>query len=76
MFDDFDFGFEREPYENDLEDLSNREAWEDEQYEREDHNWDERDELDPEFPFEAEDRYLDSAYEDRYYQPEGGYDYL
>ena len=71
-FDDFDYY--PEPYENDLEDLMDREAFEDALAEREDHNWDERDELDPEFPFESEDRYLDSAFEDRYYAPQVEFD--
>ena len=68
MFDDFDG--EREHYENDLEELGQRESWEDAMYEREDHNWDGRDEDEP------EDRYLDSSYEGRYYESESGYDYL
>jgi len=77
--DEFEpFDYEREPYENDLEELMDREAFEDLIAERDEHRWDERDEEDPELDgdFEPEeDQYLDSLYEDRYYEAETFFDY-
>ena len=59
-----DFDYYPEPYENDLEEWGNREAWEDAIAEREyDSCFDDYTEIDGDF--EPEDSYLDSAYEDR-----------
>ena len=67
-FDEFDEA--PEVYENDLQDLSDREAFEDMIAERDELFWN-----DDEFP-EVEDRYIDSAFEARYELPEPDFDYL
>lgn len=61
MYEDYDYEGP-EPYENDLEDLMDREAFEDMVAERDEH-YPESDEYD--FDEGGEDDFLESAYEDR-----------
>lgn len=61
----YDFDDAPEPYENDLEELGNREAWEDSQADmRDDAPADDEEPADDEWEG-YEDRYLDGSWEDR-----------
>lgn len=78
MYSD-DFGtYENEPYSDDLQDFSDDEAWYDAQAERDYDAYEaaQLQKLDEilDGDWGPEDRYLDAAYEDRYYEPEADFD--